>query len=284
MKILRYCIACIVVSLAFGINLAVATELAKVDGLVINDSDFLKRVQLLPERNRINLDKERFLDKMIDEELILREAQKLNLYDREDYKLMVETYKRELLVDLYLQQYLKNNNTEENQKKYYEANKAKYMNPEMVRISVIRVQSEEEAKEIIKKAQEGEDFAELAVKYSKGPAADRGGDLGFRAKKALRKEYADVSFSMKKGDIRGPIKAEDGYHIIKVTDRQEEGVADFESVKTRVANEYRKKLLEEKISELRKAAKIQIDSAGLKNLNIKAVQEREGLKKMEGSQ
>lgn len=269
MKRFGYYVALLVIGITFGISFADKKELAKVDGFVITDSDLTKRIGLLPERGRVSIDKEKFLNKLIDEELLLREAQKLNLHDREDYKLNVETYKREFLVNFFLQQLLKEKNTEESQKKYYEANIEKYKSLEMARLSVITVKSEDEAKEILDKAKGGEDFAELAMKYSQGPAAKKGGDFGFRAKKGLRKDFANVAFSMKVGEISGLIKAEDGYHIIKVTDHKEEGIAKFEEVKNKIASEYANKLIEEKISELRKAVKINIDSAELKNLTIK---------------
>jgi parvulin-like peptidyl-prolyl isomerase len=211
---------------------------------------------ILPEYSHKSLDKEKFLNKLIDEELILREAQKLNLHEKEDYKNRVEAFKRELLVDLYLQQYLKERNTKENQKKYYEEKKEKYMSPEMVRISIILVKTEDEAKEILKKVQEGEDFAGLARRYSKDSSAEKGGDFGFRAKKALRKEFADAAFSMKTGEISSPIKTGDGYFIIKVTDYREKRIATFEEVEPEVASEYTNKILVERISELRKAVSI----------------------------
>jgi peptidyl-prolyl cis-trans isomerase C len=268
MRSLRYCIALLIVSLIFGMTLAFSSELAKVDNVVITEKDLKQRIELLPERSRRNIDKEKLLDKLIDEELLVREAKKLNFHKKEDYKSRIDSIERELLVDLYLRQFLKDNNTEANQKNYYEKNKEKYKNPEMVRISVILLSSEEEAKNIIKKAEEGQDFAELARKYSKGPASEKGGDYGFRSRRTLQKELADVAFSMKKGEIKGPIKTRDGYYIIKLTDRKEEGIAKFEDVKAMVANEYARELIKDKITELRKAAKIHIDTAELKNLKI----------------
>ena len=204
---------------------------------------------------------------MVDEELLLREAQKVNLYDNEDYKFKVETFKRELLVNLYLEQFLKENNTEENQRKYYEENKEKYAEKEMVSLSVISVGSEDEAKEILKKAQDGEDFAELAKKYSKGPFVSRGGDFGYRTRGSLKKEIADTAFSMKKGELSNPVKTEDGaYHIIKLRDHKDAGSPPFEEVKNKVAIEYGRKLLADRISSLREAVKIQIDSKELEDL------------------
>jgi peptidyl-prolyl cis-trans isomerase C len=269
--ILRYGVAFLIAGLFYGIAFANLTfadskELAKIDGYVISDTNFKKRMMLTSERQRPKSikDKENLLNKMIDEELLLREAQKLNLYDNEDYKFKVETYKRELLVNLYLEQFLNENNTEVNQKKYYEENKEKYATKEMVWISVISVGSEDEAKEVLKKAQAGEDFAELARKYSKGPFVSRGGDFGFRTKGSLKKEIAEAAFSMKKGEISGPVKTEDGgYNIIRLTDHREAGPPPFEEAKNKVAIDYARKLLSDKISGLRSAVKIQMDSKGL---------------------
>lgn len=270
MKALRYCTACILAGLLFGTLLASASaqELARIDGTVITEKDFLSRVMLLAERSRKALDKEKFMNKLLDEELLIREAQRMNLHENEDYRIRVETYKKELLVNLYLQQYLKEKNTEESQKKYYEDNRDKFMSPEMVRISIILSKTENEAKEILKKAKDGGDFQELAKKYSKDPSSLKGGDFGFRAKKGLRKDFADVAFSMKKGDISAPIKLDEGYYIIKLTDYQPERIATFEEVKARISGDYSNKLMKEKIAELRKAVNIQIKTAELKNLKI----------------
>jgi len=273
MKVFRYCIALMIAGLIFGTSFAAnsSKELAKVDDFVISDSSLQQRIELLPKRDRPKVNKEKLLNKMIDEELLVREAQRLNMHEKEDYRLRVETFKRELLTDIFLQQYVKEKNTEDNQRKYYEENKEGYKAPEMVRISAIRLKSEEEAQEILKKAQAGEDFAELARKHSLGTLAQKGGDFGFRAKKTLRRELGDVAFSMKKDELSGPIKTQEGYYIIKLTDRREEGIAKFEDVKNRVSGEYVRKLLEDRISELRKAAKIQIDTAELNNLKVEKV-------------
>lgn len=268
MKVLWCCMAIVIAGLMCGTSFADSKELAKVDDVVITDSDLKQKAELLPERSRQMVNKEKLLNKMIDEELLIREAQRLNLHEKEEYKYKVENYKRDLLTEFYLQQYLNERNTEDNQRKYFEEHKENYKSPDLVKISVIRVKSEEEAQDILKKLQGGEDFAELAKKYSLGPLAQKGGDFGFRARKTLRKELGDAAFAMKKGDLNGPVKAEDGYYIIRLTDRREEGIAKFEDVKTRVSSDYVRKLIEDRILELRKAAKIQINTAELNNLNI----------------
>jgi len=137
-----------------------------------------------------------------------------------------------------------------------------------VSISIIKVDTEGEAKDILKKAREGEDFAGLAKKYSKDHTANKGGDYGYRAKRILRKDFAEAASSMKIGDISEPVKADDGYYIVKLTDHKEEATAKFEDVKKLISGELSYKLLKNRIDELRKAVKIQIDTARLKNLKI----------------
>ncbi len=84
------------------------------------------------------------------------------------------------------------------------------------------VDDEKTAKEVKKKLDEGEDFAELAKEYSKDESnAESGGELGFFGKGKMVKEFEDKAFSMKVDEISDPVKTEHGYHIIKVTDKKD---------------------------------------------------------------
>lgn len=75
------------------------------------------------------------------------------------------------------------------------------------------------AVDCLNKARNGEDFSALARKYSQEPGADRsGGDLGFFTKDQMVKPFSEAVFSMKAGEIRGPVKTQFGYHIIKLLD------------------------------------------------------------------
>ncbi|MBI5843453.1 MAG: SurA N-terminal domain-containing protein [Deltaproteobacteria bacterium] len=72
------------------------------------------------------------------------------------------------------------------------------------------------ALELEKRVRSGEDFAELAKANSDCPSKERGGDLGFFDQKTMTKAFADKAFSMKPGEISGPVKTEFGWHIIKL--------------------------------------------------------------------
>jgi peptidyl-prolyl cis-trans isomerase C len=89
-----------------------------------------------------------------------------------------------------------------------------------VRASHILVSSEREANRIFGDIAKGKDFSEMARRYSSCPSGKGGGDLGFFEKGQMVKEFEDVAFAMKDGEVSRPVKTQFGYHIIKVTGRK----------------------------------------------------------------
>lgn len=79
------------------------------------------------------------------------------------------------------------------------------------------------------RAAAGEDFEELARRYSDDPAtSSRGGWLGIIARGRVVPEVEDVALRMQPGEISETVRSNLGYHIVKVTDRNE---PDFEEVR-----------------------------------------------------
>jgi peptidyl-prolyl cis-trans isomerase C len=87
--------------------------------------------------------------------------------------------------------------------------------PEEVHAAHILVDTEKEADEIMKKIEEGEDFETLAMKYSKCPSKQDGGDLGWFGQGVMVQEFEQAAFSTKPGKFV-KVKTEFGWHIIKV--------------------------------------------------------------------
>lgn len=86
------------------------------------------------------------------------------------------------------------------------------------------------AKDLIARAKRGEDFAELAKKYSKdfGSGA-RGGDLGWFGKGRMAKPFEEAAYKAHPGQIVGPVRSQFGYHVINVLakDNREAKIADI---------------------------------------------------------
>ncbi len=74
----------------------------------------------------------------------------------------------------------------------------------------------QKAIEVMKLAQSGQDFAELAKQFSECPSKERGGYLGAFTRDAMVAPFAEKAFSMKAGEISEPVRTQFGWHIIKL--------------------------------------------------------------------
>ena len=98
-----------------------------------------------------------------------------------------------------------------------------------------------QAESILKRAQAGEDFSKLAKEFSQDPgSAQQGGDLGWSERKVWVPAFADAAFGMNVGDIRGPVKTQFGYHILKLDGIQPSNVKTFEQSKPDLEAEFRR--------------------------------------------
>jgi len=120
-----------------------------------------------------------------------------------------------------------------------------------------------QAQKILERAQAGEDFAKLARETSDDAAtrAD-GGDLGYFGKDMLPKAIEELVFSMKVGEVRGPIRVDRGFHVIKLVDRKEKAPKPLDEVKEDIRMQLRQKDMERQtkiyLSELRKKTLVDI--------------------------
>ncbi|MFJ5625009.1 peptidylprolyl isomerase [Peribacillus loiseleuriae] len=136
--------------------------------------------------------------------------------------------------------------TDDEMKKYFEANKDQYAQAEQVEASHILVKDEATAKEVAKKLADGGDFAKLAKEYSTDTAnASNGGKLGYFGKGEMAPEFEKAAFSLKVNEISDPVKTDFGYHIIQVTGKKAAKAANFEDSK----EDIREALKTQKLSE-----------------------------------
>jgi foldase protein PrsA len=81
----------------------------------------------------------------------------------------------------------------------------------------LNTDAEKKANEVLAKVKAGEDFAELAKKYSEDTTAAKGGDLGSVKKGQLVPEFEDALWKLTAGQASELVKTVYGYHIIKLT-------------------------------------------------------------------
>jgi peptidyl-prolyl cis-trans isomerase D len=131
------------------------------------------------------------------------------------------------------------------------------------------------AESILKRAQSGEDFSKLAKEFSQDPgSAPQGGDLGWSERKVFVGPFADAVFSMKVDEIRGPVKTQFGYHILKLDGIQPQAVKTFEQAKADLETEYKRNEAERLFNN----AQDQLADAALQNAtDIDVVAKKAGL-------
>ncbi len=94
--------------------------------------------------------------------------------------------------------------------------------------------AEVKANDLLKQIRNGAAFDDIAKKYSNGPSAAQGGDLGTFKRGTLAKELEDKTFAMKAGDVTDVIRTKQGYVILKVTEHQVAGIPPIKDVEPKI--------------------------------------------------
>jgi peptidyl-prolyl cis-trans isomerase SurA len=97
-------------------------------------------------------------------------------------------------------------------------------------------QSRKLAGEILAKINDGASFAEMASIYSQGAQRSQGGDWGWVEKTVLRRELADVAFSLKKGEKSGVIDTPEACYLMLVEDQHPEHIKPLNEVRNQIEN------------------------------------------------
>ncbi|MEQ1592065.1 MAG: SurA N-terminal domain-containing protein [Thiobacillaceae bacterium] len=147
---------------------------------------------------------------------------------------------------------------------FYQANSARLGQPEQRTASHILIAVPKGASATIKgqaraKAEQLTDtvrkapasFGDLARKESQDPgSAAQNGSLGSFARGAMVKPFDDAVFSMKPGEVRGPVESEFGFHIIRLDSIQAAATVPLDKVRSEIETELRKQKAQKKFSEL----------------------------------
>ena len=96
---------------------------------------------------------------------------------------------------------------------------------------------------------DGEDFADLALRFSEDPGSGvEGGDLGWAGRGRYVPEFDEVAFSLEIGEISEPVKTTFGYHIIEVLERDDEREKDEATLQQEYAEAFQTWLQEQVLS------------------------------------
>jgi peptidyl-prolyl cis-trans isomerase SurA len=129
--------------------------------------------------------------------------------------------------------------------KYYEAHKTEFVRPEQVALREIEVSTQgktpeelpdlkKKAETALKRVKDGEDFGEMAKRFSDGSTKTQGGFLGIYKRGELSKELEDTVFKMKKNDLTEVMDTKQGYLVLQVLEHYDEGEQSLAKVKPEI--------------------------------------------------
>lgn len=285
------------------------TAVAQVDGQVVSVEDFRARFRefrvgqtTLPGTPaELTALKERVLNELIEEKVIVEEAKRRDLsvppdeLDRvvqrveQDYPAggFGETLSRLKISrarwrDRVRQQLLMEKATSEvvrdlpnpsalQIEQYFKLHPEEFHQEEQVRAQQIVVKSEEDAERIRSEVQKGATFEELARQHSFTPEAQQGGLLGFVSKGMLPPALEEVLFRLDVGKLSSVISTEYGFHVARVLERRPAKDLTLAEATPQIVRALTQKVREERISKWRQEilskAKIERNHALLANIN-----------------
>lgn len=284
---------------------------AKVNGDKILLKDFERRLRVaaiqsdtawLKQSDRAAVFKEKLLNDLIDEALLLQEARRLSItatdaelaeeytryksqYTEAGFQDMLkargisydewkEDRKRGYIIDKLREAAAPDaaKVTEAELKSFYDQNINDFKRPEEVHVRQILVGKEETARMILAKLQAGENFAAMAQQYSISPDARQGGDIGYFSRGSFPPIFDKVCFSLPAGGMSDVVKSEYGYHIFKVLDYRPVRTTPFSDAKKLILRSLRQeggqKQFENLLAQLRQHSKISIDSKTLSKIEV----------------
>jgi peptidyl-prolyl cis-trans isomerase D len=142
--------------------------------------------------------------------------------------------------------------TPDDLRKYYDDHRDQYRVPEQVKVSHIWIkmplpgadgktddkavaEAQHRADDLLKQIKSGAKFEDVAKKYSEDPgSANVGGSLGWIGKGQMAAEFEKAAYSLPKGQISDVVKSLDGFHIVRVDDKQDAHVKPLDEVKSTI--------------------------------------------------
>lgn len=175
------------------------------------------------------------LEQLIAFHLFAKMAEEEKIMESEEYKTMIEKMKVELASHMAATKTIEGIAvSEEEEKAFYETNKAQFVQGPQVCAKHILVDSEELAKQVAGEIAEGKSFEDAAKEYSTCPSKERGGDLGFFSRGQMVPEFEKAAFEGELHTVLGPVKTQFGYHLIRVEDKKEGSEMPFEQVQSQI--------------------------------------------------
>jgi parvulin-like peptidyl-prolyl isomerase len=207
------------------------------------------------------------LKQVVDSKILSQYALKTNAVKDPMYIEAVKNLKEDLALQVWMKSLRDNIKVSPSEmKSFYKNNSKLFKQPEQYKARHILVKTKKEAQDLIDQLKKSTNvkgkFIALAKKYSTGPSATNGGDLGWFALRMMVPEFGNALKKMKIGSFtKSPVKSNYGFHVIYLEDKKPASTIKYEQIKDKIkATLVQKKFLDKiksKLDTLSKKAKVE---------------------------
>lgn len=244
-------------------------ELVTVGDRVITEAEFETELNRVPPFQRRDLEtpqgKRRFLDRMVEMELLHQAALDAGLEDDAAVQSELEQARRQILIRQYYKQKVENEAqpTEEAIAEYYADHESEFAVAERVRARMILADDRDDARRLAERVAAGEDFAMLARTESRdGATAAEDGNLGWFTRDGyvrsigVDEDFTAAVFALEPGTVSEPIDLGDkGWALVLVEEKEAARQKPLDEVRgdiaRRLAPKVREDFYKQRIEELR---------------------------------
>jgi parvulin-like peptidyl-prolyl isomerase len=254
--------------------------LAVVNGEPITAGDFKYSLTISHRREDLSsagaLNLSQFVQKLIDDRLIVQEARRMGMEDYPEVRQAIQAYiLRESVVRLHDDEIVKQVKvTDQEIRSFYKRNYEQFV------LGIIRVDTEEKAREILQQLRGGRDFQELAREYSPDPSQKDAGEVTLR-RSSLNPVVDRAISNLKPGEFTGVVGVGNKFYIIKLVTRKEAPDEGLESVKGNIERALRRQKEKERSDEylkyLRERLGVQVNDEIFSSINLAEKSETEKL-------
>lgn len=236
-----------------------AKTLATVNGQPIDSDQVEKHLNQIPPallQSREEEVKKSILDKLVEQEILRQQAQKMDITSNDEFQEQLEQLKQNLTYNFMLKKKLDDQLTEERLRAEYEKVKDQFAQPR-AKARHILLEDKAAAEKVISQLNDGGDFKELAQSESIGPSGPRGGDLGWFGPADMVPSFSETAFSLEPGEYtKKPVQTQFGWHVILLEDKEDASAPAFEEVEEQLRRSIGEKVINAYLEELKDDANI----------------------------
>jgi peptidyl-prolyl cis-trans isomerase C len=235
-------------------------------------AEFRRRLDLERERVPVHLHammesadvQKRYAQDLVRREILLQEAGRRKIDSRPAVTDRVQQVKEQLLLQALLKEEVEDKvQVPEGDVQAYYAGHPEEFSRDRLRAGHILVQTEQEAQQVLERLKGKERFEALARRLSLDKASGaKGGDLGTVERGSTVPEFEKAAYALKVGEVSAPVRTRFGYHVIRVTGREQRPATPFAEVREglthRLLGERQQAAFEAFVERLRQQATVEV--------------------------